>query len=169
MNSKQAKEFIKALDALVAEKRIDKTIVIDCAQFHCIKDINLLKGKIIVIFFPVHTVKEIAHCGRDAVLEQSTTINQYVFLTVRLYFLFLATFFPFDYMATNTLCCTRCIKGTTILPKFRIIVVFRRYHLVIQLFCCSDCCVATCDCSCFCDIECAFDFLGCCSLVVCDC
>ena len=30
-------------------KKYDKTIVIDCAQFHCIKDINLLKGKIIVI------------------------------------------------------------------------------------------------------------------------
>ena len=29
MNSKQAKEFIKALDALVAEKGIDKNIVID--------------------------------------------------------------------------------------------------------------------------------------------
>lgn len=30
-------------------KNIDKTIVIDCAQFHCIKDINLLKGKIIIM------------------------------------------------------------------------------------------------------------------------
>ena len=30
-------------------KDMDKTIVIDCAQFHCIKDINLLKGKIIII------------------------------------------------------------------------------------------------------------------------
>ena len=29
MNSKQAKEFIKALDALVAEKGIDKAIVIE--------------------------------------------------------------------------------------------------------------------------------------------
>ena len=29
--------------------KYDKTIVIDCAQFHCIKDINLLKGKIIII------------------------------------------------------------------------------------------------------------------------
>ena len=28
---------------------MDKTIVIDCAQFHCIKDISLLKGKLIVI------------------------------------------------------------------------------------------------------------------------
>jgi len=27
----------------------NKTIVIDCAQFHCIKDISLLKGKLIVI------------------------------------------------------------------------------------------------------------------------
>ena len=30
-------------------KDIEKTIVIDCAQFHCIKDISLLKGKLIVI------------------------------------------------------------------------------------------------------------------------
>ena len=30
-------------------KNYNKTIVIDCAQFHCIKDINLLKGKMIII------------------------------------------------------------------------------------------------------------------------
>ncbi len=30
-------------------KNIDKTIVIDCAVFHCIKDINKLKGTVIVI------------------------------------------------------------------------------------------------------------------------
>ena len=30
-------------------KKYDKTLVIDCAQFHCIKNINLLKGKIIII------------------------------------------------------------------------------------------------------------------------
>ncbi len=30
-------------------KKYDKMIVIDCAQFHCIKDINLLKGKLIII------------------------------------------------------------------------------------------------------------------------
>ncbi len=30
-------------------KRYDKNIVIDCAQFHCIKDINLLKGQIIIL------------------------------------------------------------------------------------------------------------------------
>lgn len=30
-------------------QKYNKTIVIDCAQFHCIKDINLLKGTIIVI------------------------------------------------------------------------------------------------------------------------
>ena len=30
-------------------KDINKTIVIDCAQFHCIKDITLLKGKLIII------------------------------------------------------------------------------------------------------------------------
>lgn len=29
--------------------KYDKTIVIDCAQFHCIKDIDLLKGTLIVI------------------------------------------------------------------------------------------------------------------------
>ena len=29
--------------------KFDKTIVIDCAQFHCIKDISLLKGNLIVI------------------------------------------------------------------------------------------------------------------------
>ena len=29
--------------------KYNKTIVIDCAQFHCIKDVSLLKGKIIVI------------------------------------------------------------------------------------------------------------------------
>ena len=29
MNSKQAKDFIKALDALVAEKGIDKSVVIE--------------------------------------------------------------------------------------------------------------------------------------------
>ena len=30
-------------------KDYDKTIVIDCAQFHCVEDINILKGKIIII------------------------------------------------------------------------------------------------------------------------
>jgi shikimate kinase len=30
-------------------KKYNKTIVIDCAQFHCIKNINLLKGKIIIL------------------------------------------------------------------------------------------------------------------------
>jgi len=30
-------------------KNIDKTIVIDCAQFHCIKNIDVLKGKIVVL------------------------------------------------------------------------------------------------------------------------
>ena len=30
-------------------KDIDKTIVIDCAQFHCIKDINLLKGQMMIM------------------------------------------------------------------------------------------------------------------------
>ena len=36
-------------------KDIDKTIVIDCAQFHCIKDISLLKGKVIVIRTCINT------------------------------------------------------------------------------------------------------------------
>ena len=30
-------------------KNINKTLVIDCAQFHCVKDISVLKGKIIII------------------------------------------------------------------------------------------------------------------------
>ena len=36
-------------------KNIDKTIVIDCAQFHCIKDINLLKGSVIIIRTDIDT------------------------------------------------------------------------------------------------------------------
>ena len=36
-------------------KDIDKTIVIDCAQFHCIKDISLLKGKVIIIRTCINT------------------------------------------------------------------------------------------------------------------
>ncbi len=36
-------------------KKYDKTIVIDCAQFHLIKDISLLKGKIIVIRTCINT------------------------------------------------------------------------------------------------------------------
>ena len=36
-------------------KKYDKTIVIDSAQFHCIKDINLLKGKIIIIRTSIDT------------------------------------------------------------------------------------------------------------------
>lgn len=36
-------------------KDIDKIIVIDCAQFHCIKDISLLKGKVIVIRTCINT------------------------------------------------------------------------------------------------------------------
>ena len=36
-------------DILEYTKKYNKTIIIDCAQFHCIKDINLLKGKLIVI------------------------------------------------------------------------------------------------------------------------
>ena len=39
-------------------KKYDKTIVIDCAQFHCIKDINLLKGKIIIIRTCIDTCYE---------------------------------------------------------------------------------------------------------------
>ena len=36
-------------------KDIDKTIVIDCAQFHCVKDINILKGKIIILRTDIET------------------------------------------------------------------------------------------------------------------
>ena len=36
-------------------KVFDKTIVIDCAQFHCVKDINILKGKIIIIRTDIDT------------------------------------------------------------------------------------------------------------------
>lgn len=36
-------------------KDSDKTIVIDCAQFHCCKDINILKGKIIIIRTDINT------------------------------------------------------------------------------------------------------------------
>lgn len=36
-------------DILNYYKDTKKTLVIDCAQFHCIKDINLLKGKIIIL------------------------------------------------------------------------------------------------------------------------
>lgn len=36
-------------------KDLDKTIVIDCAQFHCVKNINILKGKIIIIRTDIDT------------------------------------------------------------------------------------------------------------------
>ena len=36
-------------------KNIDKTIVIDCAQFHCIKNISLLKGTIIILRTDIDT------------------------------------------------------------------------------------------------------------------
>ncbi len=36
-------------DILDYFKNTDKTIVIDCAQFHCCKDINILKGKFIML------------------------------------------------------------------------------------------------------------------------
>lgn len=39
-------------------KDLNKTIVIDCAQFHCIKDINILKGKIIAIRTSINTCYE---------------------------------------------------------------------------------------------------------------
>lgn len=35
--------------------KYNKTIVIDCAQFHCIKDISLLKGKIIILRTDIDT------------------------------------------------------------------------------------------------------------------
>ena len=36
-------------------KKINKTIVIDCAQFHCVKDTSILKGKIIIIRTDIDT------------------------------------------------------------------------------------------------------------------
>lgn len=39
-------------------KSIDKTIIIDCAQFHCIRDINKLKGKIIILRTDINTCYE---------------------------------------------------------------------------------------------------------------
>lgn len=36
-------------------KRYDKILVIDCAQFHCVKDINILKGKIIIVRTSINT------------------------------------------------------------------------------------------------------------------
>lgn len=36
-------------------KDIKETIVIDCAQFHCVKDISILKGKIIIIRTDIDT------------------------------------------------------------------------------------------------------------------
>ena len=36
-------------------KNYDKTIVIDCAQFHCIQDISLLKGTVIVLRTSIDT------------------------------------------------------------------------------------------------------------------
>ena len=34
---------------------MNKTIVIDCAQFHCAKDLNILKGKIIILRTNIET------------------------------------------------------------------------------------------------------------------
>lgn len=39
-------------------KDVDKTLVIDCAQFHCIKDISKLKGKVIIIRTCIDTCYE---------------------------------------------------------------------------------------------------------------
>ena len=36
-------------------KKINKTIVIDCAQFHCVKDINILKGKLLILRTDIDT------------------------------------------------------------------------------------------------------------------
>ena len=36
-------------------KNFNKIIVIDCAQFHCVKDISILKGKIIIIRTDIDT------------------------------------------------------------------------------------------------------------------
>lgn len=36
-------------------KNMNKTIVIDCAQFHCVKDLNILKGKMIILRTNIET------------------------------------------------------------------------------------------------------------------
>lgn len=36
-------------------KNYDKTIIIDCAQFHCVKDLNILKGKVIILRTDIDT------------------------------------------------------------------------------------------------------------------
>ena len=45
-------------EILVYTKKFNKTIVIDCAQFHCVKDIGILKGKLIVIRTCIDTCYE---------------------------------------------------------------------------------------------------------------
>ena len=42
-------------DILEYCKNMKKTIVIDCAQFHCVKDLSILKGKIIIIRTDIDT------------------------------------------------------------------------------------------------------------------
>lgn len=39
-------------------KEIDKTIIIDCAQFHCIKDVNILKGQMMIMRTCIDTCYE---------------------------------------------------------------------------------------------------------------
>ena len=49
-------------------QKYNKTIVIDCAQFHCIKDISLLKGTLIVIRTCINTCYQ-------RTIERYKTIN----------------------------------------------------------------------------------------------
>ena len=50
-------------------KKYNKTIVIDCAQFHCIKNIDLLKGKLIVMRTCIDTCY-------NRTIERYKTINK---------------------------------------------------------------------------------------------
>ena len=56
-------------DILEHCKKYNKIIVIDCAQLHCIKDINLLKGTIIVLRTCINTCYE-------RTIERYKTINK---------------------------------------------------------------------------------------------
>jgi len=56
-------------DILEYCEKYNKIVVIDCAQFHCIKDINILKGKLIVI------ITCIDNCY-NRTIERYKTINK---------------------------------------------------------------------------------------------
>ena len=52
-------------------KKYSKTIVIDCSQFHCIKDLSLLKGKVILLRTSIH------HCYQRAIDRFQNTKKNY--------------------------------------------------------------------------------------------